>query len=240
MKRHWPAYPRNPGPNIFSDRTMRLGRALRRWQAPTGLNELKHDMHDALFARRIKGEPTLSEHLQHGRVFRQHFGDKFFDPGHARNDDEVTQQRRTQSLALILVDDGTSYLRPSGRNRDITANGDDHSTAFFFDDCNQGNMVGEIDIQEKRDFGFRKAGFYSEKASVERLRTCTFDSGQEAGFILRPESTNLDGTPIGETLCARIIRCFKHRRAPPSHQPFPGHSSDAAEVSAWASDRALI
>ncbi len=86
------------------------------------------------------------------------------------NGGEMTHERCAETLPLVLVDDSESDLGLSGLHDDVTCAARDHGPAAFVHDCDQCDVIDEIDMQEKLDFRLGKVAFYSKETTVKGVR----------------------------------------------------------------------
>ena len=82
----------------------------------------------------------------------------------------MSHERRTDALPLVLVDHGESHFRRSWVHDHITRTARDRGPAVFLDDCDQRDVVDEVDVQEKIDFRFRKAAFLRKRSGGKWTR----------------------------------------------------------------------
>src|SRR5262245_17318411 len=179
-------------------------------------------MHGTYLTLGTHFQTTFLECFQHRNVLRQHFSREFLQPGGARKYGEMSKQRRTYALLLIVVDHNESDLGCPRLFDDIAATGNDCGVAALFDDRHQSDMLREIDVHEKGDFLVGKASLCAEETTVERLRTGTVDGRTKVGLVLRPERANFEPPSVARSLSRRIFVCFQHK------SPFSASLSRAA------------
>lgn len=111
--------------------------------------ELETNVDSASFALCAQGQAAFLEHSEHGGIFRKNLGDEFLKTRLASEADQVAEQRRTNALALILVDDGESRLGPSRIHDDVApAAGDDRARGLV-NHRHEGDVGGEINVQKE-------------------------------------------------------------------------------------------
>ena len=110
-----------------------------------------------------KRQSTLLEHFQHRHVIRQDLGDQFLESGFPRNRSEMMHEGRAETLPLILIDHGESDLGLSRLRDDVACAARDHWHALFVDDCDQRDVIDEIDAQEIVDFDSVKLRLTAKK-----------------------------------------------------------------------------
>src|SRR5215468_3708722 len=117
-------------------------------------------MHDLWLALDANREPAVLEHFQHRHVIRQDLSDQFPQPGSPGNRREMVHEGRAEALPLILIDHSESDLGLSRRYDNVTSAARDHAPTAFVHDCDQCDVIDEVDVQEKLDFRLRKVSFY--------------------------------------------------------------------------------
>jgi hypothetical protein len=164
------------------------------------------------FSRRGRIQTTFPENAQHRDVFRQDLGDQLLQPGIPGNRSKMPHQRGSDSLSLVFVDQGESYLCSSRFNHNVTTTTYDVGSFAFFCDDNQGYMVDEIDVREELHFLFGKIAPYRKEAASEGLHAGAADGLFEAAAILMPERTDFNAATIAQGLNGRKIDCFRHNQ----------------------------
>src|SRR5262249_33119163 len=89
---------------------------------------------------------------------------------------EVTQQSRTDTLSLIVVDDGEGDLRCSGLVSNIAAAGNDRGAISVFDLRDQRHMIGEVDVQKESAFLVGETTFGAHESAIDGLGAAAADS----------------------------------------------------------------
>ena len=161
-------------------------------------------MHNALLSRRGHGQSAFLEDLQHRGIFRQDLGNQLLQPGLTGKRNQMAHQRRTDTLALILIDHAESDLGPPGRDDDVTPARNDRRSSFFFRHCDQGYVTDEIDVQEERDFRLGEAASYREEAPVKGLCAAAADGFTKSSLVLGSERADFDAAAIAQCLDRRI------------------------------------
>src|SRR5262245_60888482 len=122
-----------------------------------------------------------------------------------------------ETLPLILIDHGESDLRLSRLYDNVTSAARDHWRALFVDDCDQRDVIDEIDAQEIVDFRLCEATFDRKETTVKGLRAAAGDGGDEVGPVFRSKRADFDPASIAQRLACRIVGRFRHDR--PSLSP---------------------
>src|SRR5262245_44990433 len=144
-------------------------------------------MHHLGLALDAKGQSALLEHFQHRDVIRQDLSDQFLESGFPGNRGEMMHEGRAETLPLILIDHSESDLSLARLHDDVTGAARDHGPAAFVNDCDQCDVIDEIDIQEKPDFRLCEATFDGKETAIEGLPATATDSCDEVGPIVRPK-----------------------------------------------------
>ncbi len=111
--------------------------------------ELETNVDSASFALCAQGQAAFLEHSEHSGIFRKDLGDEFLKTRLASEADQVAEQRRTNALSLILVDDGESRLSASLLQDDVApAAGDDRARGLV-NHRHEGDVGGEINVQKE-------------------------------------------------------------------------------------------
>jgi hypothetical protein len=76
-------------------------------------------------------------------------GDYWSGCGVASQRSEMTHQGSTDTSPLVFVDYSECQLGGSRSHNDVASATDDHSSSTFFHYCDQGNMVGEVNVHEE-------------------------------------------------------------------------------------------
>ncbi len=163
----------------------------------------KSDVHDLGLALHAKWESTFLEHFQHRAIVGQDFSNQFLESSFSGNRGEVMHEGRAETLPLILIDHGESDLGLSRLHDDVTGAARDHGPAAFVNDCDQCDVIDEIDIHEKGDFGFGEAAFYREETAVKRLSAATTDCFDKIGPVVRSKRADFDAASIVQRLECR-------------------------------------
>src|SRR5262249_40705121 len=127
----------------------------------------KSDVHDLRLALHAKRESAALEHFQHRHVIRQDLSDQFLEPGSPGNRGEMTHEGRAETLPLMLIDHRESDLGLSRLHDDVTGAARDHWPAVFVNDCDQRDVIDEVDVQEKLDFRLCEATFDGKETSIK-------------------------------------------------------------------------
>src|SRR6516165_5484370 len=139
------------------------------------LAQPKSDVHDLGLALRAKRQSAFLEHFQHRHVVRQDFSDQFLEPGSPGNRGEMMHEGRAETSPLILIDHGESDLSLTSLYENVTCATRDHGPTALVHDCDQCDVIDEIDVQEKLDFRLRKVSFYRKETTVKGLRAAAAD-----------------------------------------------------------------
>src|SRR5262245_54164333 len=148
------------------------------------LYQLNRYVRDASLALHADWESAFLEYVQHRDVSGKDFRNQLLDPGATGNGGQMMHECPAETLALILVDHGESHLRLPGLNDDVTCAAHDHGLAALVNDCNQRDVIDEIDMQEKLDFRLGKVALHRKEAPVKRLRAAARDGCDQAGPIV--------------------------------------------------------
>src|SRR5262249_36856173 len=197
------------------------------------LAQPKSDVDDSGLALDAKRQSALLEHFQHRHVIRQDLSDQFLESGFPGNRGEMMHEGRAETLPLILIDHGESDLGLSRLYDNVTCAARDHWRALFVDDCDQRDVIDEVDAHEIVDFRLCEATFYRKETTVKGLRAAAGDGGDEAGPVLRSKRTDFDLASIAQRLACRIVGRFQHDRqlfAKPSSNGFELNNNDQQHV----------
>src|SRR5262249_57780417 len=126
----------------------------------------KRDVHDLGLAFDAKTQSTLLEHSEHRHVIRQDLSDQVRESGLPGNRGEMMHEGCAKTLSLILIDHGESDLGLSRLYDNVTSAARDHAPTAFVHDCDQCDVIDEVDVQEKLDFRLRKVSFYRKETPV--------------------------------------------------------------------------
>jgi hypothetical protein len=176
------------------------------------LAQPKSDMHDLGLALDAKRESAPLEYFEHRDVIRQDFSDQFLESGFSGNRGEMMHQGRAETLRLILIDHSESDLGLSRLYDNVTSAARDHGSTAFVHDCDQCDVIDEIDVQEKLDFRLRKVSFYRKETTVKGLRAAAADGCDEVGPVVRSKRADFDPASIAQRLECRIVGRFQHDR----------------------------
>jgi hypothetical protein len=185
----------------------------------------KSDMDDLGLAFDAKRQSALLEDFQHRHVIWQDLSDQFLESGFSGNRGEMMHEGRAETLPLILIDHSESDLGLSRRYDNVTSAARDHAPTAFVHDCDQCDVIDEVDVQEKLDFRLRKVSFYRKETTVKGLRAAASDGGDEGGPVFRSQRANFDPASIAQRLACRIVGRFQHDR-----QLFAKPSSNGVEL----------
>jgi hypothetical protein len=185
----------------------------------------KSDMDDLGLAFDAKRQSTLLEHFQHRHVIRQDLGDQFLESGFPGNRGEMMHEGRAETLTLILIDYGESDLGLSRLYDNVTSAARDHAPTALVHDCDQCDVIDEVDVQEKLDFRLCKVSFYRKETTVKGLRAAAADGGDEVGPVFRSKRADFDPASMAQRLECRIVGRFQHDR-----QLFAKPSSNGSEL----------
>jgi hypothetical protein len=147
------------------------------------LAQSKRHAHDLGLVLHTKGESTFLEHFQHRDIIREDLSNQFPEPGFTGNRGEMMYEGRAETLPSILIDHGESDFGLSRRCDDVTSAARDHGPAALVHDCDQWDVIDEVDVQEKVDFRLRKVSFYREETTVKGLRAAASDGSDEVGPV---------------------------------------------------------
>src|SRR5262245_23868306 len=106
------------------------------------------------------------------------------------------RERCAETLPLVLVEDSESDLGRSGLHDDVAGAARDHRPAAFVHDCNQCDVVDEIDVHKKIDLRFRESAPYGKETAVKGLAAGAGDGRDEFSAIIRSESADFDSASI--------------------------------------------
>src|SRR5262245_38638426 len=123
----------------------------------------------------------------------------------------MMHEGRAETLPLILIDHGESDLGLARLYDNVTCAARDHWRALFVDDCDQRDVIDEIDAQEIVDFRLCEATFDRKEPTVKGLRAAASDGGDEVGPVFRSKRTDFDPASIAQRLACRIVG-FRHDR----------------------------
>jgi hypothetical protein len=118
----------------------------------------------------------------------------------------------TDTLSLVCVDYGESHFGLSRLYDDVTSAARDRGPTAFVQDCDQRDVIDEVDIQEKLDFRLRKVSFYGKETAVKGLRATAADGCDEFGPVVRSKRADFDAASIVQRLECRIVGRFQHDR----------------------------
>ena len=124
----------------------------------------------------------------------------------------MMHERRAEALPLILIDHGESDLGLARLHDDITCAARDHWRDAFVHDCDQCDVIGEIDVQEIVDFRLCEAAFDRKETAIKGLPADAADGGDEVGPVVRSKRADFDPASIAQRLACRIVGRFKHDR----------------------------
>ena len=176
------------------------------------LAQPKSDVHDLALALDAKRESAFLEHFQHRAIIWQDFGDQFLESASPGNRGEMMHESRAETLPLILIDHSERDLGLSRLHDDVTCAARDHAPTAFAHDCDQCDVIDEVDVQEKLDFRLRKVSFYRKETTVKRLRAAAADGCDEVGPVVRSKRVDFDPASIAQRLEYRIVGRFQHGR----------------------------
>ena len=165
-------------------------------------------MHDVDFPLLAQSKTAFVKHFQHRGIFRQYLCQQSIEPGATCNLGQMLQQRRTDALPLVLVNDDEGELGEPRLRDDVATAADDHLLAFFFAHRDQSYMVDEVDIQKKFDLLLRELTLWHEEAARQGLSAGAVYRRQHIGPIIRPKGANFDATPIAQGLDGAIVGCL--------------------------------
>ena len=120
-------------------------------------------MDDPVLLLRTDPEPAVFKHFQHGDIFWENLRNQFLESGVASKRSEMPHQRTADALPLVFIHDCESHLSCPRTHDDVTSATGDCAPAPFSYHCDQGNMVGKINIQEEVDFLSEKCRFRLKK-----------------------------------------------------------------------------
>ena len=100
----------------------------------------------------------------------------------------------------MLVNHSKSHLSCPKLSDNVTRSPDNNWSAIQVHHGHQGNVVDEIDVHEECDFLLREAALGSKEAAEEGLGAGAFDSGDEAGSVVWPETPDFDRPPVAQRL----------------------------------------
>ena len=123
----------------------------------------KRHVHDPSLALCTKAKPAFLEHFQHRDVVWEDLCDQFLVPGTAGNRGKMVQQCRADTLPLVLVDDGESHLGLPRLDDNVTSATDNYRSPAFFHHCDQGYVIGEVNVQVKSISFSVKSRFRAKK-----------------------------------------------------------------------------
>src|SRR5262249_16249122 len=98
---------------------------------------------------------------------------------------QMAHESRRYSLALIGIDNDERQLGLARLRDDVTSSTGDHWAAVF-ELRNQRNVIGEIDIHEKRNLLVREPAVRDEETALQRLHAGAVDRCEHVVPIVRP------------------------------------------------------
>ena len=137
-------------------------------------------------------------------------------PGCPGNRGEMAQGR-ADTPPLVPVDHGESHLGLAGLHDDVTPAGDDHRPPIFFQHCDQGDVVDEVDVEKERDLSLAEVAFCAEETAVEGLVAGAADrrdspsrsSGFSARISTRRPSQRFNRRILdAPDMAGNVERCF--------------------------------
>lgn len=117
--------------------------------------------------RRFEAEAKRLEEFQHRCVFRQNFRSELLQSGFTRYRDEMTQERRSDALSLILVNHDKGQFGPALLRDDIASSSRDHGPAVLVDLRDQSYVIVKIDVHKERKLLLGEPALGHEKAALE-------------------------------------------------------------------------
>ena len=177
--------------------------------------QLERDVHDPGLPARSHMEPAPLEHFEHRGIFWQDLRDEFFQPGSAGNRCEMAHERRAETLALVFIDHAESDLGPSRLYDDVASAAHDRGPSVFLHDCDQGNVIDKVYVQEKRNFLLREASSYGKETAMEGFRAASADGLAESASVFGSEGTDFDAASVPQRLFRRESSCFRHGQQTP-------------------------
>jgi hypothetical protein len=129
-------------------------------------SELEREVLCAGFAAWTNSEPASFEDLQHWRIVRKNVRTKFAQAAVPGDRDKVTQERRANPFALILIHDHKSQFRLARLSHYITSAAGNSVSPVCFNDCNQSDVFYEVDIYKERGLAIAKISARREESPV--------------------------------------------------------------------------
>ncbi len=145
----------------------------------------KSDVHDLGLPLHAKWESTFLEHFQHRAIVGQDFSNQFLESSFSGNRGEMMHEGRAETLRLILIDHGESHFGLSRLYDDVTSAARDHGPTAFVHDCDQCDVIDEVDTQEIVDFRLCEATFYGKETTVKGLQTTAANGCDEVSPVVR-------------------------------------------------------
>jgi|SRR6516165_8853530 hypothetical protein len=108
-------------------------------------------------------------------------------------------------MPLVLIDHNEGNFGLSRLYADVASSPNDYLLSFFLHQCEQGDMLVEIDIQKEGPFGFGKVGLRTKEAEIARASADAVNGRQKLGAIFRCEGPDFERAPIAQRFNHRII-----------------------------------
>src|SRR5215471_19206907 len=102
-------------------------------------------------------EAKSVEHFQHRCILGKNLRAQFLQSRVAGDRKQVSHQHRSDSIALVGIDDNECQLSLTRLHDDVASACNDHTLAAFVDFPNECNVIDEIDVHEEGDLLFGEA-----------------------------------------------------------------------------------
>ena len=108
-----------------------------------------------------------------------------------------------------------SDLGPSRLYDDVASAAHDRGPSVFLHDCDQGNVIDKVYVQEKRNFLLCEASSYGKETAMEGFRAASADGLAESASVFGSEGTDFDAASVPQRLFRRESSCFRHGQQTP-------------------------
>jgi len=144
----------------------------------------------------LGAESAFFKHTHHRDVLGENFRKQLLQSGVAGELDKMAHKRRTDALALILVDHGEGDFGCLRSYYDVTRPAHDEVSSLLSCFRNKRHVANEIHFPEISDFFFGKMALSTKKTALKGLRTHFSDGGEKIGPVVRFQRANCELAPI--------------------------------------------
>jgi len=142
-------------------------------------------MNNVGFMPLIHWQSAFLKQLQHRAIFRQDLGNELANAPLFGDVCEMAHQQGADAPSLIIVDDKKRQLRLAWLHEHVAPATNDRWMAAFVNQRNQGNVLGEIDINEEIDLLFGELSSGNKEPAIEGAIAGSSNDGSESMAVLR-------------------------------------------------------